>query len=86
MRGEKRSRGKERAGGGMREGGEGQVALKKKKKKRTQLTNMGKIPANEDGRSSGEPAGWGGIMTLTLRQGSNWGWVAWGSGRWWWWW
>lgn len=65
---EKEGGGKERAGGGMREGEEGQVAPKKK---RTQLTNMGKIPANEDGRSSGEPAGWGGIMTLTLRRGSN---------------
>lgn len=53
-------------------GGREEAGGVKEKKKRTQLTNMGKIPANEDGRSSGEPAGWGGIMTLTLHQGSNW--------------
>lgn len=34
--------------------GEGVLVQKKKKKSRTQLTNMGKIPANEDGESSGD--------------------------------
>lgn len=47
---------------------------KQKRRRRTQLTNMGKIPANEDGQSSGDLLRWrgeGGIMTLTLHQGSR---------------
>lgn len=57
-----RGRGEEEGGG--EEGGA---------KCRTQLANMGKIVANEDGQSSRDLVRWrgGGIMTLTLHQGSR---------------
>lgn len=45
-----------RRGWGRDEGGWGGAGGAKS---RTQLTNMGKIPANEDGRSSGDLVGWG---------------------------